>query len=373
MTQPKKDHASELLDKYFGDAYLFEHANAFFREKVSPKDTTNLTTPPTITCASFLRFANCTVDEKNISSLCEAAGSSSIVEAVKGEDGSWCLRRRRFLDPKDDPALRSVVVWPLHRASKPDEVTAFFNAYGVVESATVMMRPHGDTQPHASFVVRFATVEEATNCTKANISFGKAPSALAQHFLPARVHAVLMEEYLAKMEEKNRVKEESQLQHNVVKAQKALAELQDNSVRRFLRKGVTLKVEGVPPGTTWQTMKMKLGNLSITNPVLKKGITLLRVEEPETSSSSSSGDAAAAGCKQRRAFVICRDEAVARELRSSFSLADGDFGRELRAVCPNLLPLTDAEEEYARQHFPQWCERRVEAKQADNRKRQRNF
>ncbi|KEG11201.1 hypothetical protein DQ04_02861010 [Trypanosoma grayi] len=361
MSQTKSSFAGELLEKFFCDAYLFDHANALFREKVSPKDTSALTTPPIITCASFLRFTNNTVDQENITFLCEAAASSPLVEAVKDEGGAWCLRRRRFLDPKNDPALRSVVVWPIHRASTPEEVANFFQSYGKVECARVMLRPQGDAQTYASFVVCFATVKEAEACAKARVSFGKAPSVLAQHFLPSRVHVTLFNDHITKAEQRNRSKEETQLQHNVVKAQKALAELQDKGVKRFLRNGVTLKAEGVPPGVTWQTLKMKLGNLSITNPALRKGITLLKVEEPDVASPSV----------PRRAFVICRDEATARELRASFNLADGDFGRELRAVCPTLLPLTDTEEQYARQHFPEWCERRVEAKQADNRKRMR--
>ncbi|RNE98369.1 hypothetical protein TraAM80_08805 [Trypanosoma rangeli] len=361
MSEPKAFVAAELLEKYFGAPYLFDQTNAFFREKVSPKNPDGLEAPPTITCASFLRFVNCAVDEKTIDSLCEAAAASSIVESLKGENGERCLRRRSFLDPNDDPALRSIVVWPLHRASKPEEVEDFFRPYGTVEYARVMLRPHGDTQPHASFVVCFATVDEATACAAANISFGEAPSALAQHFLPPRLHVALVEDYRAKTEEKARLQEEMQLKKNVVRAQKALAELNEQGIRRFLRRGVTLKVEGIAPGTPWQTIKMKLGNLSLTNPVLRRGITLLKVEGPDETAPS----------RPWRAFVICRDEKVAKEMLTSFNLTDGEFGRQLREVCPVLLPLTDAEDEYARRNFPEWCRPRIEAKRADNLKRQR--
>ncbi|EKF39259.1 hypothetical protein MOQ_000518 [Trypanosoma cruzi marinkellei] len=361
MSQTKKDFAAEMLEKYFGTAYLFDQANAFFREKVSPKNTAGLTTPPNISCASFLRFVNCTVDNKNIASLQEAAASSTIVESLKGEDGEWYLRRRCFLDPKDDPAIRSVVVWPLHRASKPQEVEEFFSQYGTVESARVMLQPHGGAQLHATFVVCFATVAEAMACAEANVSFGKAPSALAQHFLPSRLHVMSVENYRAKTEEEIRAREETQLKQNVAKAQKALAELNSQGVKRFLRRGVTLKVEGVVPGTTWQTIKMKLGNLCLANPVLRRGITLLKVEGPDASAPS----------RPWRAFVVCRDENIAKEMQSAFSLADGEFGKQLREVCPSLMPLTDEEEEYARRHFPEWCAPLVEAKRAENSKRQR--
>ncbi|ESS70519.1 hypothetical protein TcG_09903 [Trypanosoma cruzi] len=362
MSQTEKNFAAELLEKYFGTAYLFDQANAFFREKVSPKNTAGLTTPPNIKCVSFLRFVNCTVDEKNISSLREAAASSTIVESLKGEDGEWYLRRRCFLDPKDDPAIRSVVVWPLHRASKPGEVKEFFSQYGTVESARVMLQPHGEKQLHATFVVCFATVAEATACAKANVSFGEAPSALAQHFLPSRLNVMPAEDYRAKTEKDIRAREGTQLKQNVVRAQKALMELEGQEIRRFLRKGVTLTVEGVAPGTTWQTMKMKLGNLSLTNPVLRRGITLLKVEGPDASAPS----------RPWRAFVICRDENTASEMLKAFSFADGEFGKQLREVCPSLRPLTDEEEDYARRHFPEWCEPLVVAKRAANSKRQRS-
>ncbi|CBH17630.1 hypothetical protein, conserved [Trypanosoma brucei gambiense DAL972] len=362
MSEQNRDAAAELLEKYFDDNYLFEQTNSFFREKVSPRNTGDLKEPPTITCAAFLRYANCPVDEKNVAAVFAAAATSSVVEAVEGEGGVRSLRRRKFLDPKADPALRSVVVWPLHRASTVEEVTNFFKDYGTVQSAAALPRSPGDTQMNSSFVVRFATAEEAVRCTKAVITLGKAPTPLAQHFLPTRLRVVMLEDHHNKMVEKSRAESDAQLLHNVVQAQKALAELQDPAVRRSLGKGATLKVEGVPHGTSWATIKMKLGNLSLTNHALKKGITLVKVEDSDPASPAA----------PHRAFVVCRNAATANELLASYNLADGEFGRELRSVCPTLLPLTSEEEEYARRNFPEWCKRRVEAKQVHNNKRHRS-
>nr|CCC95290.1 unnamed protein product [Trypanosoma congolense IL3000] len=362
MTEANKDVGAEILEKYFSDAYLFEQKNSFFREKVSPRDTGGLEVPPSITCTAFLRYANCPVDEKNTAAIFAAAATSALVEAVEGEGGVRCLRRRRFLDPKDDPALRSVVVWPLHRASTVEEVTAFFQEYGTVQSVVQLPRSPNDTQINTSFVVRFATEGEAIKCTKAVITLGKAPTPLAQHFLPSRIRAVLLEEHYAKVAERNRADGDAQLLHNVVQAQRTLAELQEPVIKRSLNRGVTLKVEGVPHGTSWATVKMKLGNLSITNPALKKSITLVKVEDNDATSPAA----------PHRAFVVCRNSSTANELLASYNLADGNFGQDLRTICPRLLPLTPEEEEYARRNFPEWCKRRVEAKQADNQKRFRS-
>ncbi|KAG8342802.1 hypothetical protein ERJ75_000229000 [Trypanosoma vivax] len=362
MSENKLNPAESILEKYFGEDFLFDSVNSFFREKISPRDTSNLSEPPTITCAALLRYANLTVDEKNIDALQRAAASSSLVNAFKDDTGVWCLRRHRFLDPQRDPALRTVVVWPLHRSSKAEEVTEFFSAYGIVEKVAAIPRPRGDLQPHVSFSVCFATVEEAVACAGANITFGDAPSPLAQHFLPARLNVRRMNDYLAKTAARAREQGEVQLQSNVVQAQKALEEINGANIRRSLARGVTLKVEGVPAGTTWQMIKMKLGNLSLANATLKRGITLVKVEEQGAAGSSG----------KLRAFVVCRDAATANELRSCFSLAEGEFGKELRHICPALEPLTAEEEEYAQRHFPEWCKRRVETKQAQNQKRFRN-
>lgn len=410
------------VEHYFSETYLFEPENHFFRERVSPRDTKGLEAPPSITCTSLLQFGEIhsavggdAADA--VQALVSALQSSTVVEVAEetvakpeasgDSDASasqWVVRRRTFLNPAHDPALRTVVARPLPVGATLEELQGFFARDGTsnVESFKVLRqaRDHGNQQ-WCAYSIRMNSVKAAEAIVRRYHStkeeerndYGQTETALARRFFPARLYVSLLPQYEEQQNVKRKQREDQQLQRSILKAQTVLSNLQNAGsagagatatgtspseghaapahVTRYLAKGVTLRADDVPANVTWQTLKTTLGNISDKHPTLKRAIQLVQVEDVHSGGGGGGRRGASGAATARRAFVVCRSAQAARDLLTATRLLDGPGVEELHRVCARLDALTEEEEVYARQQYPVWCAPKVGTKITSNRKRQR--
>lgn len=358
------------VENYFSPKYLFDPAHDLFRAIVSPEAHDTMEHPPWLSVATLLSYRDIAdalaalprVDDR-IKAIVEALRDSADVELHEDVKG-WNIRRKHFLRDDEDPALRSVFVRPVHPDSTDEEILHYFAPFGAIEEVN-RKRTFGESDRlRASVVVLFVQQKDAEACASSTHSFGVLPVALGQRFVP-KLSVMMLRAHEDHVREQNRSAEQKQLQANIVEAQRTLAAAKDGSTlfeaKKFLAPGRTMKVAGVARSTTWQEIKAKLGNLTLSRPALKGAVTLVTIEEAGVSPLFP----------ERTAFVVVKTEAALEELQATYALADGAFMEEIKRICPNLTILSEQEDTWARKRFALWTEKRVAIKVDQNRKRDR--
>ncbi|CUG24941.1 RNA-binding protein, putative [Bodo saltans] len=395
----------EALEKLFSPKYLYDPAHSLLRVIVSPPTTDNESgaadvVPPLIPLKNLLLHAEISTavasallsstngddESARLNVLSDAAAKAgSVVLVAGGEQQQPMIRRRAFLLSSEDPALRSVFVRPIHPEASTGEVISFFSHFGAIEEVT----QRGENQKgsgsvlSASAVLVFETEDGARACVDAStskkLSYGTLPTPLAQRFVP-KLTAKLLNDHLESVAEQSRVAEQKQLHANIIEARKELATTTSSSstsgggaatsstsnpfeVKRYLPAGRTLKCMNLPENVSWQEIKAHFGNLSLSQPVLKGAMTLVKIVDASSTTSSSV-------FKTRTALLVFKSAAAVEHLVATYSLATMEYMDKIRALCPTLAHLTAEEETWVRAQYPAWTE--VGKGGGNNRKRGRD-
>jgi RNA recognition motif-containing protein len=390
----------DALETLFSAKYLFDPAHSLLRVMVSPPvDETAASSaalPPLIPLKNLLLHAeiataiasvvpaNSDDDAAKLTILQDAATKTSHVVLVEdAANKQLMVRRRAFLRADEDPALRSVFVRPIHPEATSAEVIAFFSPFGEIEEVTQRVGQKGaGSVLSASAVIVFSTEEGARACANASaskkLSYGASSTPLAQYFIP-KISAKLLNDHLESVVEQVRVAEQKQLHANIIEARKDLAAATAGSssgtdattslsssssnpfeVKRYLAAGRVLKCDNLPEGTTWQEIKAHFGNLSLSQPVLKGAMTLVKIVEANTSPVLTT----------RTALLVFKSPAAVEHLVATYSLATMEYMNKIRALCPTLARLSAEEEAWVRAQYPVWTETGKGA--GSHRKRERD-
>jgi RNA recognition motif-containing protein len=393
----------DALETLFSAKYLFDPAHSLLRVVVSPPvdDTaaSSAALPPLIPLKNLLLHAEIATaiasvvpangedDAAKVTILQDAATKASHVVLVEdAANKQLMVRRRAFLRADEDPALRSVFVRPIHPEATSAEVIAFFSPFGAVEEITQRVGQKGaGSVLSASAVLVFSTEEGARACANASaskkLSYGASSTPLAQYFIP-KITAKLLNDHLESVVEQVRVAEQKQLHANIIEARKDLAAATSAGsssgtdattslssspsssnpfeVKRYLAAGRTLKCDNLPEGTTWQEIKAHFGNLSLSQPVLKGAMTLVKIVEANASPVLTT----------RTALLVFKSPAAVEHLVATYSLATMEYMNKIRALCPTLARLSAEEEAWVRAQYPVWTETSKGA--GSHRKRERD-
>lgn len=394
----------DALASLFSAKYLYDPAHDLLRMIVSPADHAEMKEPPLIPLKNLLYHAEIAAvvaalvpqdaDEgKKLEALEEAASSTAGIHVTKikreGEsDAVAMVRRGAFLRPEEDPALRSVFVRPVHPDATAEEISSFFSSFGPVEDVT--QRTKSGAVMAAAAVIVFASVDAARACVAASanksLTYGALPTPLGQHFIP-KLTAKMIGDHLQQVAEQARVAEQKQLHSNIVEARReldaaasekrteaSLSEAATSSspfeVKRVLAAGKTLKCENLPDGVTWQEIKANLGNLSLSQPVLKGAVSLVHILEKGGGGRGSGSSSSL--FPTRTAIVVFKTSAAVEQLITMYSLASFEYMDVIRKICPKLGRLTDQQETWVRAQYPNWMEKQTESKVKHHRKRARD-
>jgi hypothetical protein len=417
-------HSSSVvasIEKIFSAKYLFNAAHDLLRSIVSPEEHHHDDAPPLVPLKNLLLYSDIATavtsvlpdgiaasDEEKYQCLLSAAESMRdggvIVLVKEGDSGVVMVRRRAFLTPEEDPALRSVVVRPVHSDATAEDIKSFFAAFGAIEDVTCL-RNHkvsldAASKPAVTATVTFASVEAANACATAaaekQLSYGRLPTLLGQHFVP-KLTVMMQQSYLEHIAEHTRASEQKQLHANIIEARKALAAAssakQSGStpanhehasqkgkeepsstnhsvggsanifqVKKYLVANRAIKCEGLADHVSWQEIKAHIGNLSLSQPILKGAVSLVRILEKDECPSLF---------PTRTAIIIVKTPVAMEHLVTMYSMATIEYLDTLRRLCPTMGHLTQQEDAWVRGQYPSWTEKRVESKAQTNRKRDR--
>lgn len=360
----------EALEVLFSAKYLFDPAHSLLRVVFSP-DSSGEELPPLVPLRNLLlhseiaaavnaAIADSDDEDVKLALLKDAASRATSVELVSSGSSADAnqrdlIRRKAFLRPEEDPALRSVFVRPVHPDATTAEIASFFGAFGAVEDVTQRVGLKGSGSVlSASAVVVFTTVEGARACAEASakksLSYGSTTVPLAMHFIPKLV-AKMLRDHQETVAEQVRVAEQKQLHANIVEARKDLSDVSaapsaSFEWKRQLPVGRTLKCDNLPAHVSWEQIKANIGNLSLSQPVLKGALSLVRIVEGGNASPFAA----------RTALLVFKSPEAVEHLVATYSLATIDYIEKIRALCPTLSRLTPAEESWVRSQYSSWTD-----------------
>lgn len=361
---PKQQQLKQLkavVDRLFSDEFLFHRDNRAWQAVVTDADGAPLEVDA-VQLGTFTDVANCAsiVPATMADEIGAAAASSDVVEVTKHGDGHVTLRRKHPLSLENDPDLRTVFVKPVHYDATDDQIRDFFSAWGKVvgiERRQFLAGTAGAEKVRPSTFVVFSTRAEAEGCVAAKPSYGTGTTPLGALFVPqltVTMKAAHEAAQAALLQRSSALAARKELA-DAAAAVAGTAALESNKV---LNRRCTCKASDLPAGTTWQTLKAKIGNLSLSHPELKKKIGLVHVD-------GSTG------------YIVCKTPEAAQQLLVAYGGIGkrqnaAGFAEELRAAVPRLHLLEGAEEDKFVRDYPSLVVGAVQKKVHANAKRERD-